>query len=182
MRQGNNDDSADYILGNGQTSNSYAIKGVGFGIVNVAMPMRFSENENVTMLYAFRKAETADLLATIGLPDGTGRYEKADAMTGWDARAPQVLTQNIEISPEAVKWLADHGSKIHGVEGPSTDIMDTKLFPSHRACRDLGLTHYEWLVNLTALIGKGEFQFYGVPLLLDKGTGSPVRAFAVVET
>ena len=94
MRQGNNDDSADYILGNGQTSNSYAIKGVGFGIVNVAMPMRFSENENVTMLYAFRKAETADLLATIGLPDGTGRYEKADAMTGWDARAPQVLTQN----------------------------------------------------------------------------------------
>ena len=94
---------------------------------------------------------------------------------------PKVLTQNIEISPEAVKWLADHGSKIHGVEGPSTDIMDTKLYPSHRACRDLGLTHYEWLVNLTALIGKGEFQFYGVPLLLDKGTGSPVRAFAVVE-
>ena len=93
----------------------------------------------------------------------------------------KVLTQNIEISPEAVKWLADHGSKIHGVEGPSTDIMDTKLYPSHRACRDLGLTHYEWLVNLTALIGKGEFQFYGVPLLLDKGTGSPVRAFAVVE-
>ena len=63
----------------------------------------------------------------------------------------------------------------------STDIMDTKLFPSHRACRDAGLTHYEWLVNLTALIGAGEFMFYGVPLLLDQGTGSPVRAFAVLE-
>ena len=44
-----------------------------------------------------------------------------------------------------------------------------------------GLTHYEWLVNLTALIGAGEFMFYGVPLLLDQGTGSPVRAFAVLE-
>lgn len=93
----------------------------------------------------------------------------------------KALTQNPEISPEAVRWLYDHGSHIHGVEGPSTDIMDTKLFPSHRACRDLGLTHYEWLVNLTALIGKGEFMFYGVPLLLDQGTGSPVRAFAVVN-
>lgn len=94
---------------------------------------------------------------------------------------PKVLTQNVEISPKVVHWLAERNSKIHGVEGPSTDIMDTKLYPSHRACRDLGITHYEWLVNLTSLIGVGEFMFYGVPLLLDKGTGSPVRAFAVVE-
>ena len=110
-----------------------------------------------------------------------GKVTVADMERAQKEAGVKVLTQNIEISPEAVKWLADHGSKIHGVEGPSTDIMDTKLYPSHRACRDLGLTHYEWLVNLTALIGKGEFQFYGVPLLLDKGTGSPVRAFAVVE-
>ncbi len=94
---------------------------------------------------------------------------------------PKVITQNVEISPEVVRWLKEHGSRVHGVEGPSTDIMDTKLYPSHRACRDLGLTHYEWLVNLTSLIGVGEFMFYGVPLLLGKGTGSPVRAFAVIE-
>lgn len=94
---------------------------------------------------------------------------------------PNILTQNVEISPEVVRWLAARSSNIHGVEGPSTDIMDTKLYPSHRACRDAGITHYEWLVNLTSLIGTGEFMFYGVPLLLDKGTGSPVRAFAIVE-
>lgn len=94
---------------------------------------------------------------------------------------PKVITQNVEITAEAVKWLAGRNSMIHGVEGPSTDIMDLKLFPSHRACRDLGLTHYEWLVNLTSLIGAGEFMFYGVPLLLNEGTGSPVRAFAVLE-
>ncbi len=93
---------------------------------------------------------------------------------------PKVCQQMFEISADAVKWLHAHGSRIHGVEGPSTDIMDTKLFPSHRACRDLGVTHYEWLVNLTKLIGAGEFMFYGVPLLLHRGSGSPVRAFAVI--
>ena len=94
---------------------------------------------------------------------------------------PRVITQNVEITPEVVRWLYERGSKGHGVEGPSTDIMDTKLYPSHRACRDLGITHYEWLVNLTSLIGAGEFTFYGVPLLLSKGTGSPVRAFAIIN-
>lgn len=92
-----------------------------------------------------------------------------------------VLCMNPDISPETVAWLASRGSRIHGVEGPSTDIMDTQLFPSHRACRDLGLSHYEWLVNLDQLIGKGEFLFYGIPLKLRNGSGSPVRAFAVIE-
>ena len=94
----------------------------------------------------------------------------------------EVLRRNPEITPEVVKWLKDHGSKMHGVEGPSTDIMDLKLFPSHRACRDLGgISHYEWLVNLEELIGKGEFEFYGIPLKLKNGSGSPVRAFAIVD-
>ena len=92
-----------------------------------------------------------------------------------------VLCMNPDIAPETVAWLASRGSRMHGVEGPSTDIMDTQLFPSHRACRDLGLSHYEWLVNLDQLIGKGEFLFYGIPLKLRNGSGSPVRAFAVIE-
>ena len=93
----------------------------------------------------------------------------------------KILSVNPEITPEAVKWLADHNSRLHGVEGPSTDIMDLNLFPSHRACRNLGITHYEWLINLTELIGKGEFMCYGAPLKLKDGSGSPVRAYAVIE-
>ena len=60
-------------------------------------------------------------------------------------------------------------------------LLYTSLFPSHRACRELKLAHYEWLVNLEELLGKGEFMFYGVPLRLKGGSGSPVRAFAVIE-
>lgn len=93
----------------------------------------------------------------------------------------EVLTRNPEISAEVVHWLYRHGSRAHGVEGPSTDILSKKTFPSHRACRDLKVIHYEWLVNLEELTDKGEFQFYGIPLRLKGGSGSPVHAFAVVE-
>ena len=63
----------------------------------------------------------------------------------------------------------------------STDLPSNDLFPSHRVCRDRGIFHWEWLVNLEELIGKGEFMFYGVPLLIKGGSGSPVRAFAVLD-
>ena len=95
---------------------------------------------------------------------------------------PEILTQNAELSAEAVRWLWERGSRVHGVEGASTDILDKNTFPSHRACRDLKMAHYEWLVNLEELIGAGEFLFYGIPLKLKRGSGSPVRAFAVLNS
>ena len=94
---------------------------------------------------------------------------------------PEVLTMNPEISSDVVKWLYDHGSRMHGVEGPSTDILSKNTFASHRMCRDLKVSHHEWLINLEELIGKGEFYFFGIPLRLKKGSGSPVRAFAIIN-
>jgi len=46
---------------------------------------------------------------------------------------------------------------------------------------ELGFTHYENLVNLYRLIGRGRFRFIGLPLKIRGGTGSPVRAIAVFE-
>ena len=50
-----------------------------------------------------------------------------------------------------------------------------------RICRELGISHMEWLVNLEDLIGLGEFEFFGVPLRFKGGSGSPIRAFAIVD-
>ncbi len=103
--------------------------------------------------------------------------------TGFHARHwpnREVVTHNPGITAGATHWLADRGSRVHGVEGPSTDKGGTTEFPNHRACRDLGLIHYEWLVNLDQLLGKGEFWFAGYPLKWLGGTGSPVRAIATV--
>lgn len=65
---------------------------------------------------------------------------------------------------------------MHGVEGPSTDRPQDNIFARHRLCRDLGISHFEWLVNLEALVGKGEFQFIGLPIRFKGGSGSPVLA------
>jgi kynurenine formamidase len=47
-------------------------------------------------------------------------------------------------------------------------------------CREYGITHYENLANLDQVVGK-RFTFIGFPLCIREGTGSPVRAVAVLE-
>jgi kynurenine formamidase len=91
---------------------------------------------------------------------------------------PEVLTMNPGLTAEATHWLADRQSRAHGVEGPSTDVGGSEARPSHAACAQRSLIHYEWLVNLDRLVGKGEFVFHGYPLRLRGGSGSPVRAIA----
>jgi kynurenine formamidase len=93
----------------------------------------------------------------------------------------EVVWTNPGLTVDATQWLHDRGSKMHGVEGPSTDKPTDNIFAQHRACRDLGVSHWEWLVNLEELVGKGEFQFFGVPIKFKGGSGSPVRAFALLD-
>ncbi len=105
--------------------------------------------------------------------------------TGFHARtypSSDSAWTNPLLTVEATRWLHERGSRMHGVEGPSTDKPTDNFFGNHRLCRELGISHWEWLVNLEQLVGRGEFQFFGVPLKVKGGSGSPVRAFAVMET
>ena len=98
--------------------------------------------------------------------------------TGFHARhwpRRESVTMNPGLTAAASHWLSDR-SRVHGVEGPSTDKAGTKAFPNHRVCRDRGMVHYEWLVNLEQLVGQGEFRFTGFPLKWLGGTGSVVVA------
>jgi kynurenine formamidase len=104
--------------------------------------------------------------------------------TGFHKRHyPQLdsVWKNPLVTVEATRWLYQRGSKMHGVEGPSTDKPSDNIFAQHRLCRELGMSHWEWLVNLEELLGKREFEFFGVPLKFKGGSGSPVRAFALVN-
>jgi kynurenine formamidase len=104
--------------------------------------------------------------------------------TGLHARhfpRDSVAHTNPGVTAAATHWLADRNSKLHGVEGPSTDKPEDLTYPNHRVCRDRGLAHYEWLCNLEQLIGVGEFHFQGIPLNLQGGSGSPVRALAFLD-
>ena len=93
IRTGDSNGTSDHSLGNGQTSYGYALKGIEFTILRVADIVTFTESSgdqhpeyNMTqVLYGFDKTASANLLKAIGLANGAGRYENADATDKLDA-------------------------------------------------------------------------------------------------
>lgn len=80
----------------------------------------------------------------------------------------------------AAEWLRSSGIKIFGVDSPSPDSPSSPDYPVHMMCRASGITHYENLAGLERVIGR-RFQFFGLPLYIRGGTGSPVRAVAILD-
>ncbi len=84
------------------------------------------------------------------------------------------------LDESASKWLVEKGVKTFGVDCPSPDNPISRTYPCHMMCREHGMTHYENLANLDQLVGK-RFTFMGFPLRFRDGTGSPVRAVALMD-
>lgn len=85
------------------------------------------------------------------------------------------------VSIDSARWLGQHKIAAFGVETMSPGVVDVSNKEVHRICGELGFTHYENMINLYQLIGRGRFRFIGLPLKIRGGTGSPVRAIAVLE-
>jgi kynurenine formamidase len=83
------------------------------------------------------------------------------------------------LDDSAAQWLADRDVKVFGVDAPSPDHPRSRTYPVHMMCRERGITHYENLANLDRLVGR-RFTFAGFPLRIRGGTGSPVRAVALL--
>jgi kynurenine formamidase len=85
------------------------------------------------------------------------------------------------ISADAARWLGEQGISAFGVETMSPGIPKISNREVHQICGEMGFTHYENMVNLHQLVGRGRFRFIALPLKIRGGTGSPVRAVAVFE-
>jgi kynurenine formamidase len=85
------------------------------------------------------------------------------------------------ISIAAARWLGQREIAAFGVETVSPGVRHVSNQEVHHICGELGFTHYENMINLHQLIGRGRFRFIGLPLKIRGGTGSPVRAVAVFE-
>jgi kynurenine formamidase len=103
----------------------------------------------------------------------TDHYRRAFGTENWH-RGPGV-------SGEATRWLGGQGIAAFGVEPASPGVRGVSNEEVHWICGELGFTHYENMVNLYLLVGRGRFRFIGLPLRIRGGTGSPVRAVAVFE-
>lgn len=85
------------------------------------------------------------------------------------------------ITAKAARWLGEQKIAAFGVETMSPGVPGVSNKEVHKICGELKFTHYENMINLHQLIGRGRFRFIGLPLKIKGGTGSPVRAIAVFE-
>ena len=127
VRKGANGNSS--ALGNGESSNGYALKGIEYTYLKVADAYQFSESEadgrtdpRVEVLYAFDKVKTADLLTAIGLPDGAESDAKANALPGNEANwyyrsdvinkalANALTTNSTVLKNDLEKYIANGGT------------------------------------------------------------------------
>lgn len=104
----------------------------------------------------------------------TDHYRRAFGSDAWQ-NAPG-------LSAEAARWLGGRGIAAFGVESAAPGVRHVSNRQVHAVCGEMGFTHYENLVNLHLLVGRGRFRFIGLPLKIRGGTGSPVRAVAVFES
>lgn len=85
------------------------------------------------------------------------------------------------LSYDAAKYLAEKGVVNIGVDAPAIDQTPDDLdFSGHLVCGEYDITNTENLANLDKVAGK-RFLYIGLPLKIRGGTGSPIRAIALVE-
>ena len=78
------------------------------------------------------------------------------------------------IHPEVVRFLADKGVKVVGTDAPSVDAVDDVTLQAHRAFRDAQLYIIENLYLKDIEVGM--YEFIGIPLAIQGGDASPIRA------
>jgi kynurenine formamidase len=103
----------------------------------------------------------------------TGHYKKHFETENW-SKGPGITTN-------LATWLGRQKIAAFGVETMSPGVPGISNKEVHKICGELKFTHYENMVNLESLLGKGRFRFIALPLKIKGGTGSPVRAVAVFE-
>lgn len=78
------------------------------------------------------------------------------------------------IHPEVVHFLAEKGVKVVGTDAPSVDAVNDSTLQAHHAFRKERLYIIEnlYLKDIKA----GMYEFFGVPLAIQGGDASPIRA------
>lgn len=85
------------------------------------------------------------------------------------------------LTAEAVQWLGQQGVKNFGVESVNPGHPEDQKFLVHVMCRKMNMIHMENIANLDRVVGRGEFTFIGFPLKIRGGSGSPIRAVALLN-
>ncbi len=101
--------------------------------------------------------------------------------TGWSKfwGRDEYLQAYPAINPEAARWLAETGIMGLGLDTISPDPLDAPGLPAHHELLERGCLIIENLTHLGKLPAQG-FTFLCLPLKLENGDGSPLRAAALL--
>jgi len=102
--------------------------------------------------------------------------------TGWDKywKREKYVKSNPGLSADAAQYLVNKRVKMVGIDTPNLDHPDSAKFPAHNILLGADIPIIENLANLH-MITKKTCQFIAIPLKIGKGTGSPVRAVAILN-
>ncbi|PAB59719.1 cyclase family protein [Anaeromicrobium sediminis] len=103
----------------------------------------------------------------------TGHHDRNFGTDKWQ-------TEYTGLSYGAAKWLADMGVVNIGVDAPAIDHPDDLDFSGHLICGEYHISNTENLCNLDKVVNR-RFLYIGLPLKIRDGSGSPIRAVALVE-
>lgn len=81
------------------------------------------------------------------------------------------------LSWDGAEYLAKKGVVNIGTDCAGIDNSLDPEFSAHMVCKKYGIVNTENMANLGQLVGQ-RFQFFGLPLHIQGGTGSPIRAIA----
>lgn len=109
-------------------------------------------------------------------PANEPTYKPALGYCGGD----RFQTHYTGLSEAAARWLAEKGVTNIGVDSPAIDHPDDLSFAGHYICGEYGMSNTENLCNLDRVAGR-RFLYVGVPLKIRGGSGSPIRALALLE-
>jgi arylformamidase len=88
--------------------------------------------------------------------------------------ANQFFDEFVYPSPELADFMAQHGVVLFGSDAPSMDDVYSKTLPGHKALARHGIAILEGL--LLAEVPDGTYELIALPLKIEGGDGSPVRA------
>lgn len=95
------------------------------------------------------------------MPLDNDHYRRAFGTQDWLNRSG--------ISAAAARLLGEQGIAAFGIDTASPGVHHVSSKEVHLICGELGFTHYENMVNLHRLLGRGRFRFIGLPLKICDG-------------
>lgn len=173
-------DTPAHVFGQGKTLEDYGVD--QFSGAGLVLDCRQLQGEKITLeifKQILRKNSNVKAVA-----DKKELFDGVDYLffyTGWDQKwgSKEYFTGAPSLSKEVAEHLTSLNLKGIGIDALSVDPMTEDQLSAHRILLGKGVIIVENLKNLGNLLDQ-DFEFYGFPLKIQGGEGSPIRGVAKI--